>query len=77
MFSIRPSFNLRKITNYNEILQLIYAIKISRLYKIKHIYITKSYLPLLKKKNNNLYKLSNFIKIHCVDKSKSNTFLRV
>ena len=50
MFSIRPSFNLKKKSRFNEILQLIFAIKISKLYNIKRIYLPETYLPLLKKK---------------------------
>ena len=76
MFSIRPSFNLKKKSRFNEILQLIFAIKISKLYNIKRIYLPETYLPLLKKKNNNLYKLSKFIKTFSTGKSRSNTFFK-
>ena len=76
MFSIRPSFNLKKKSRFNEILQLIFAINISKLYNIKRIYLPETYLPLLKKKNNNLYKLSKFIKTFSTGKSRSNTFFK-
>ena len=50
MFSIRPSFNLKKKSRFNEILQLIFAIKISKLYNIKEYISPRLTLPLLKKK---------------------------
>ena len=50
MFSIRPSFKFEKKQNINLYMQLIFAIKISKIYSIKNIFIPEKYNYLLKKK---------------------------
>ena len=76
MFSIRPSANLKRSKDFNLFLQLIFAIKISKIYEIKKIFISDDYRALLKKKDKIFFLLSNYLKALVQSKDNSFTFFK-
>ena len=76
MFSIRPSANLKRSKDFNLFLQLIFAIKISKIYEIKKIFISDDYRALLKKKDKRFFLLSNYLKALVQSKDNSFTFFK-